>query len=122
MATQADSTGTIVPEGYDISGATKAHVYAQIVVTGTATSLAMLLSTAGAGAIPTWALTAFLTPEATGTPVLRYRCDGMAPTAIVGQPILGWQNWPVQDSPSLTALQLISVGGGSVTVDVEFRG
>jgi hypothetical protein len=122
MTTQTDSTGSIVPENYDVSNATKAHAYAQVTVTTTATLLSTLLTTAGAPAIPTWALTAFVTPETLGTPALRCRSDGTPPTASIGQPIQGWQNWPVQDYPSLTALQLISATGGNVTVSIEFRG
>ena len=122
MATQTDSTGTIVAEGYDISGATKAHVYAQITVTSAATLLSTLLSNASQTTIPAWVQTAFVTPETSGAPVLRYRCDGTAPTTSIGQPISGWQSWPIQDYLSLAALQLISTGGGAVTVSIEFRG
>ena len=114
MATQTDKDGTIIPETDDVGGATHAAAYFQITVTGTATSLATLIG----AAIPSWAAFAFVTPE---TGAIRYRADGTAPTASVGQPIAQGQSWPMQGLPTLSAASLISQSG-SVTVSVEFRG
>jgi len=129
MATQTDPTGTNIAEQYDLSNATKPAVYALVSVTTTATSLASLLSAAGAAAIPTWPnAMAFLTPEsAVGALAVRYRCDGVAPVGGVwgsggGQPIFGGQSWPLQGLPDLGALQLISATGATVPLSVEFRG
>jgi hypothetical protein len=114
MATQTDPSGTIVQETYDVSGATKAETYFQVTVTNAAQTLSALGAT-----IPSWAEFVFVTPE---TGAIRYRCDGTAPTAGVGQPIAQGQAWPVQGLPSLQAASLISQSGSNVTVSLEFRG
>lgn len=120
--TRSDAGGTVIPGSYDVSNATKAPLYCQIAVTGVATSLANLISAAGCAAIPPWAMLAFVTPETSVQIAIRYRADGASPTASVGEPMLGWQTWPIQGVSALSGLSLISATGGSVTVDVEIRG
>ncbi len=120
--TITDSGGTILPGSYDKSGATKAAQYCQIAVTPTATSLASLLASGGCASIRGWATLAFVTPEASTTVAIRYRADGTAPTASTGQPIAGYQSWPMQGLPTLEGASVISATGSNVIVDVEIRG
>ena len=103
----------------DISNSLYAHAYAQITVGTSSATLAALLQAAGAPPIPSWALMAYLTPE---TAAIRYRCDGTAPTAAIGQPVQELQSMPVQGSGSLANLQMIAQGASGVTVSIEFRG
>jgi hypothetical protein len=121
--THTDSSGTVVPGEYDVSNATKALEYCQIIVTTAATSLSSLLSAAGCSPIPATATFAWITPESSGSgAVLRWRSDGTAPTASVGSPIQGWQAWPAQGLNELSAMSLISATGAAVTVDIQFKG
>jgi hypothetical protein len=120
--TNIDSGGTIIPGVYDKSYATKAPTYCQIVVTATATALSNLLAAAGCSAPASTAYLAYLTPElAASGVVVRYRADGNAPTASVGQPIGGFQAWPIP-SAAFSPLSLISATGASIIVSVEYRG
>lgn len=114
--------GPVLQAVYDKSNATIAAQYCQITVTTTAASLSSLLSGASCAAIPATALSAYLTPEASAQIAIRYRADGTAPTAAVGQPIAGYQSWPMASLLTLNAALLISATGASVTVDVEIRG
>lgn len=87
----------------------KQRSYAQITVTGTAALLSALAT------IPSWATAVLITPESGS---IRYRCDGTAPTASVGQPISSGTSWPVQGAAVIAAMQLIA--SSSTTVSVEF--
>ena len=100
----------------DSSYCTFVHSYVQITVTTSNTSLASLVTTAG-GSIPSGSTLAFITPE---TGVVRYRCDGTAPTSSVGQPIQVNQSWPVQGYQSILNCNLIAAA--NTTVSIEFRG
>ncbi|MGO9744444.1 MAG: hypothetical protein ACLPN5_23565 [Roseiarcus sp.] len=120
--TMMDTSGTILPGTYDKSGATRAAQYCQITVTTTATSLSSLLAAAGCAAATSTALYAYVTPETSAAIALRYRADGTAPTASVGEPIGGYQSWPMGGLPTLQAASLISATGANITVDVEIRG
>ena len=120
--TRIDVGGTVVSGVYDVSNATRSPAYCQVTVTSSAATLASLLAAAGCGALPAWATSAFLTPESSLQIALRYRTDGVAPTASSGQPVLGWQSWPLQGLSGLSNASLISATGSNVTVDVEIRG
>ena len=120
--TITDSGGTVLPSVYDKSDATKVVQFCQITVTATATSLSLLLSAAGCNAVPSWAMGAYLTPEASATIAVRWRADGAAPTASVGQPVYAYEHGLVLGLGSLDALSLISATGASVTVDVMIEG
>jgi hypothetical protein len=120
--TRSDAGGTVISGGYDVSNATKAPLYCQVTVTSVAANLGNLLLAAGCAPVPSWAMLAFLTPEATAQIAIRYRADGPSPTALAGEPVLGWQTWPIQGLNALSGLSLISSTGANVTVDVEIRG
>ncbi|WCT78863.1 hypothetical protein [Novosphingobium humi] len=102
-----------VPKGYDVSFGLKAPAYYQVTVSAAAKTLAQLIG----AAVPDWATMAFITPE-TGS--IRYRCDGNAPTATVGQPVGSGQSWPLTGASALAAAQLIAAA--DTTVSIEFRG
>lgn len=116
--------GTILQGVVDNSNATKTPQYCQITVTTTATSLASLLATAGCAAIPSWASVAVVTPEtSTQTIMLRWRADGTAPTASVGDPIFGLTKDPsILGYNAITNAVLISATGASVTTSVRIGG
>ena len=120
--TRTDSSGTATPGVVDVGGASKTAVYCQITVTTTAASLSSLLSAASCAAIPSTALFAFVTPETSTQVAIRYRADGTAPTASVGQLIQGYQSWPMQGINTLNVASLISATGANVTVDVRIGG
>jgi hypothetical protein len=111
------ASGSIISEVADVGGTLQTEVYFTVSVTTAAQTLAQLGIT-----VPTWALFAYITPEATGIPVLRYRSDGVAPTASIGQPISSWQAWPIQGYNTLKSLQIISAIGSSVTTSIIIRG
>jgi hypothetical protein len=99
--------GPVIPKGF-----------CQITVT-TATTLAAALSAAGCGAIPNGATYALFTSESTA---VRWRDDGVAPTAAVGQIIgTGTATAPVQAgfSTNFSAMQLITESGSSL-LDISF--
>jgi hypothetical protein len=99
---------------YDESYAQHPSAYYQVVATASAQTLAALIGTA----IPAWATMAFVTPEGG---MVRYRCDGTAPTAAVGQPVQQWQSWPITGAAALAACDII-LASGTGTVSIEFRG
>ena len=121
--THTDASGTIVQGTFDTSNATKAPQYCQITVTTTATTLASLLSTASCASIPTWATVAAVTPETSSTAALRWRADGTAPTAGVGDPIFGYtKDTSMLGYNAIANASLISATGASVTVSVRIGG
>jgi hypothetical protein len=121
--THMDAGGTVVPGTFDVSNATRAPAYCQIAVTTTATSLAALIVAAGCPAIQPWAGVAYLTPESSATIALRWRADGIAPTASVGDPIFGNTKDPsVLGYNAIVNAALISATGASVVVDVRIGG
>ncbi|MDE2363139.1 MAG: hypothetical protein KGM42_10725 [Hyphomicrobiales bacterium] len=99
----------------DQSYATHAPAYFQATATNAAQSLASLI---GAG-VPSWATMAWITPESGAA--IRYRADGTAPTASVGQPVALGQSWPLQGAGALSGAQIISQGANAV-VSIELRG
>jgi hypothetical protein len=122
-ATYTDSSGTITQGTFDVSNGTHAPNYCQIISTTTATSLASLLATAGCSPIPTWATLAVLTPETSTTVALRWRADGIAPTAAIGDPIFGYTKDPsLLGYNAIANTSLISATGANVTVDVRIGG
>jgi hypothetical protein len=98
----------------DLTYATLAHGYAQVTVTNSARSLSALGVT-----IPDWATMAFIMPE---DGMIRYRCDGVAPTSSLGWLVWQSQPWPIQSASSLAGLSLISTTNSGVTLSIEFRG
>ncbi|MCW2315325.1 hypothetical protein M2322_000859 [Rhodoblastus acidophilus] len=125
--------GTYVDRTFDVSYATRLGVYSQITVTTTATTLNALLAAANISnstafpltAAPSWATAVYVTPSALGSGVsVRYRCDGVAPTAALGEPIQAGQSWPLAGPAGAIggACQFVSATGAAVTVDLGFRG
>ncbi len=121
--THTDTNGTVVQGTFDVSNATRTPLYCQITVTTAATSLAALLSSASCSTIPTWATVAILTPETSATVALRWRADGTAPTAAIGEPVFGNTKDPcLLGYNAINNASLISATGANVTVDVRIGG
>ena len=116
--TFTDAGGTISPGGVDVSRTAHAHMQCTLTVTGTATLLTSLWSTASCASFPSAPQFAFVEP--TGGAVW-YRTDGTAPTSTTGIEIFQNQAWPIEGRLSVNALQLISGTGGSIAVNVELR-
>ena len=116
--TFTDAGGTISPGGVDVSRTAHAHMQCTLTVTGTATLLTSLWSTASCASFPSAPQFAFVEP--TGGTVW-YRTDGTAPTSTTGMEIFQNQAWPIEGRLSVNAMQLISGTGGSIAVNVELR-
>jgi hypothetical protein len=101
-----------IEPSYDLSFATQVPTYAQVSVGASAQTLAQLGVT-----IPPWAQMVNVTAE---TGAIRYRCDGVAPTASIGQPIAQNTPWQIKGPNAIAATQFIA--GSATTVSLEFRG
>ena len=124
--THTDSGGTVVSGAFDVSNATHAPQYCQITVTTTAASLSALMATAGCAAIPSWATVAYVTPQSGGdanSVALRWRGDGTAPTAAIGDVLFGWtKSSDILGYNAIIGAQLISATGVSVVANVRVGG
>jgi hypothetical protein len=124
--THTDTGGTITAGTFDVSNATKAPQYCQITVTTTAATLVSLLAAASCTAVPSWASVAYVTPQSSGdanSVALRWRGDGVAPTAAIGDVLFGWtKSSDILGYSAINGAQLISATGVSVVVNVRIGG
>lgn len=112
----------------DMSYAVQPAAQAPLVATSAAQTLAQLLTSAHGTdaascpltAVPDWAQGVRISVD--GASGIRYRTDGVAPTASKGAPIAaGVCGFTVAGRPSVLAMQIISQGGDD-NITVEFLG
>jgi hypothetical protein len=72
--------------------------------------------------VPTTAPSALIAEICVETAGVRYRDDGVAPTASVGMPVVATSSAPAcfQYAGPLSAIQFIAISGGSPTMDVAY--
>lgn len=122
--TFTDAGGTVSQGQVDVSRTGNASLQCTLMVTATAATLATLWSGAsGCPTLPTGSgkngpQALYLQP--TGG-AINYRTDGQTLTASNGIEVFQNGGWWIEGRLSIAAMQLISVGGASVSVNAEVR-